>query len=68
MSKPGKAGTDPSGPHDPSGPSGPRPIRPVKRYLRIYLLAIVLPTLAVAWGGMRLLAIDARIHAAIVAD
>lgn len=40
----------------------------MKRYLRIYLLAIVLPTLAVAWGGMRLLAIDARNRAAIVAD
>ena len=40
----------------------------MRRYLRIYLLAIVLPTLAVAWGGMRLLAIDARNRAAIVAD
>ena len=40
----------------------------MKRYLRLYLLAIVLPTLAVAWGGMRLLAIDARNRAAIVAD
>ncbi len=38
------------------------------RYLRTYLLAIVLPTLAVAWGGMRLLRIDARHRAAMVAD
>jgi signal transduction histidine kinase len=40
----------------------------VKRFLRVYLLCIVLPALAVAWGGLRLLRIDARNRAAIVAD
>ena len=40
----------------------------MNRYLRTYLLAIVLPALAVAWGGMRLLRIDARNRAALVAD
>ena len=40
----------------------------MNRYLRTYLLAIVLPTLAVGWGGMRLLRIDARNRTAMVAD
>ena len=40
----------------------------MSRYLRTYLLAIVLPAVAVAWGGLRLLRIDARNRAAIVAD
>ena len=40
----------------------------MKRFLRVYLLCIVLPALAVAWGGLRLLRIDARNRAAIVAD
>ncbi len=40
----------------------------MKRFLRVYLLCIVLPAVAVAWGGLRLLRIDARNRAAIVAD
>ena len=40
----------------------------MSRYIRTYLLAIVLPAVAVAWGGLRLLRIDARNRAAIVAD
>ena len=40
----------------------------MRRFLRIYLFCIVLPALAVGWGGLRLLRIDARNRASIVAE